>query len=264
MNYKIGIDIGASKIMGIIWNGKKITQSIKIKTSKNKRKFLSDMLELTATLIDIAGVKNVSGIGIAVAGILDKKGKMLESPNMKFLNGVNLKEIGAKKFKKQTRIINDAKAFLLYEMKHGVAQGRKNAVVITLGSGVGGAIEVNDKILFGAHGSAGEIGHTIIQLKTKNTKLKTIRLENLAAAKNLKRGYRRMGEALGIGLANIVNMLDPEIIVIGGGLASVGNKILFPAKRTMKKYIISPKAKNIRVVIEKNYEFASAIGATLL
>jgi len=256
MKYKIGIDIGASKIQGVVWDGGKITQSIKIKTPKNKKGFLKEIFELVAVLLDIAGPKQVSRIGIAVAGVLDKKGTMLESPNMRFLNGVNLKNFISERFKKQTSIINDAKAFLLYELKRGIARGRKNAVVITLGSGVGGAIEVNGKILFGAHGSAGEIGHTMILLP------KT--LEGLASAKALHGGYKKMGAYLGVGLANIINTLDPEVVVIGGGLASAGDKILTPAKKAMKKYILSPRAKNTKIAIEKNYEYASAIGAVLL
>lgn len=263
MKYKIGIDIGASKILGVIWNNKKIIQSIKIETPKNKKEFLNNLFGLLAVLIDLTGKGKISDIGIAIAGVLDKNGKMIISPNMKFLNGLNLKNLVADNFRKPTKIINDAKAFLMYELKLGVARKYKNVVVLTLGSGVGSGFSINGKLVFGSRGGAGEIGHTI--LKILNGKLITAKtLEDLASVKNINSGYSSMGEYLGIGLANLVNIIDPEIIVIGGGLASAGNKILNSAKETMKKYILSSQAKNIPVVIEKKYETAVAIGATLI
>lgn len=263
MKYKIGLDIGASKILGVILNGSKIIQSIKIETPKNKKDFLNNVFGLLAVLIDFVGKDKILGIGIAIAGVLDKNGKMIISPNMKFLNGLNLNNLVADKFKKPTKIINDAKAFLLYELKLGVARKYKNIAVLTLGSGIGGGFSIDGKPVFGSLGGAGEIGHTIIQIsKTKNQKPKTF--EDLASVKNINNGYSQIGEYLGVGLANLINTIDPEIIVIGGGLVSAGNKILNSAKITMKKYILSSTAKNIPVLPEKNYETANAIGATLI
>ncbi len=265
MRYKIGVDIGASKILGIIVNNKgNIFRSIKIKTPKNRKDFLSNLYELIAALIDLVGRNKVSGIGLAVAGVLDNDGKTLNSPNMKFINNLNLKRLIFKKFKKPTKIINDARAFLLYELKSGVAKNHKNIVVLTLGSGIGGSLAIDGKIVQGATNSAGEIGHTIIKVRTRKPKDEIYELEDLAAAKAMSLGYKKMGENLGISLANIVNILNPEIIVIGGGLASAGEKILSPAKKIMKKYIISPKAKNTPIVIEKNYAVAGALGTAIL
>lgn len=264
MKYKIGLDIGASKILGIIWNNKKIIYSVKIETPKNRKVFLDNVFGLLAVLIDLAGKDNVSDIGIAVAGVLDKNGKITVSPNMNFLNGLNLKNLVKAKFKKPTAVINDARAFLLYELKFGVARRYKNVLVLTLGSGIGGGFSIDGKPVFGSRGGAGEIGHIIIQIKIQNSKVKSLSLEDLASVKNINSGYSKMGEYLGIGLANLVNAIDPEIIVIGGGLASTGDKILNSAKKTMKKYILSHQAKNTPVIIEKKYEIASAIGTTLI
>ncbi|MBI3458776.1 ROK family protein [Candidatus Azambacteria bacterium] len=265
MKYQIGLDIGASKILGIVWDGQKIIKSIKIKTPKNKKELLASLFKLTSMLFKTNSQENIFSIGIAVAGVLDKNGKILISPNLKFLNNLNLKDLISKKFKRPTKIINDARAFLLYELKLGMASQYKNIVALTIGSGIGGGFSIKNKLVDGCHNSAGEVGHMIIQgIGNQRSKIKNLSLENLASVKNLRVGYTQMGQYLGIGLANLVNILDPEIIVIGGGLASVDHKILIPAKRVMKKLILSPQAKQIPIIIEKNFETANAIGATLI
>lgn len=239
MKYKIGLDIGATKIMGILWDGKSVFYSIKILTSKNKKKFLFDLFEIIFVLVDLVGKNKILGINIAVAGILDNNGKMLKSPNLPSIENLNLKNLVSRKFKKPVKIINDAKAFLLAESKLGAGMGYKNPIALTLGSGVGGA-----------HVYAGEFGHMIID--------KNLSLENLV--KNRK----KMGYYLGIGLANLSNIFEPDIIILGGGLSKAAKLFLPQTKLTMRKFIMSPMVKKVRIKLSKLGDEAVAIGATLI
>lgn len=239
MMYKIGIDIGATKIMGIVWDGKRVFHSIKILTPKNKKKFLFDLFEIIFVLVDLVGKNKILGINIAVAGILDNNGKMLKSPNLPIIDNINLKNLVSRKFRKPVKIINDAKAFLLAESRLGAGRGYKNPIALTLGSGVGGA-----------HKEAGEFGHMIID--------KNLSLENSIKSR------KKIGYYLGIGLANLSNIFEPDIIILGGGLSKAAKLFLPETKRTMQKFIMSPKMKKVKIKLSKLGDEAVAIGATLI
>lgn len=260
MKYTLGLDIGASKIQGILWDGKKVVEAVRIETPCTKELFLDALYDLTTGLIDCGGKSNIKGIGVAVAGVLTDKGVIEKSPNAAFLDGLNLVEALHVLTKKPVRILNDAKAFLWYELEKGVGKKYKNILVLTLGTGVGGAFSVEGKIATGAHGAAGELGHMVIHASKNNIQT----LEMLASGRALQYGPQKMGEALGVGIANCINILDPEVVVLGGGLVSLGNKILLPARRGAAKHILSPRAKKTPILIEQNYELAGGIGAALL
>lgn len=260
MKYTLGLDIGASKIQGILWDGKKVVEAVKIETPHTKENFLDALYDLTTALIDLGGRPNIKGIGVAVAGVVTKAGFIEKSPNAAFLDGLNLTEALRALTKKPVRILNDAKAFLWYELCIGVGKKYKNILVLTLGTGVGGAFSLEGKMVTGAHGAAGEVGHMVIHASKNNIQT----LEMLASGRALEYGPQKMGEALGVGIANLINILDPEVVVLGGGLASLGNKILFPAQRAAAKHVLAPRAKKTPILIELNYELAGSIGAALL
>ena len=268
--YALGIDIGASKILGVVCEVTrervKVVRQIKIITPSTRVAFLHELYELLALLMDSSTKRSITHAGVAVAGIFDHDGVLRNSPNMPFLNGFNVQHYFSKKIGVPVRAVNDARAFLSYSLRYGVAREQNDVVGVVLGSGVGGAIALDRRIVSGAHHSAGEVGHMIIDLETHHKKWNVKSLEALASVKALTRlghGYAQVGDALGIGFANIVNIIDPDMIVVGGGLASAGDLILVRARNVMEQYIVSPKARRIPVVIEKDYEVASAVGAVL-
>lgn len=285
----IGLDIGGTKINIILFDPNKgrVIKQKKESTPNNKKDFFEVLFDLVKEMSsDKAKSIKAKSIGVGVAGTLDlKKGKILRSMNMSFLDGVYLKKILEDKFKLPVRLDNDARCFLRGEALFGAAKGCQQAIGITLGTGIGGCLLIEGKIIAGAHHSAGEIGHTIIKYP--------FTLEDLASQKGIKKIQRRIevlsdktteelliraqkgyndakeifeevGFYLGIGLANLVNILDPEVIIIGGGLSQVGDFILKPAKASMNKFIISPQAKKVKISLSKLGENAGAIGAACL
>jgi glucokinase len=162
-----------------------------------------------------------------------------------------------------------------------------------LGTGVGGGIVLNKEILYGAGGTAGEIGHTIIKKDGRRCtcgskgcleayisergiketakeifgkEIDTINLYKMAKKGNKKaiKVWEITGRYLGTSLANIVDDLNPDVIVIGGGIAGAGEFLLASARKEMRKNILSSIAKNTKVVRAKLGEYAGAIGAALL
>lgn len=290
----IGIDIGGTNIKGVLMNGNKVVvrKKISTKSKSNKKIILTQLFECINYLIKKGG--RIRGIGIGVAGPIDfKNKKILNPPNVTAFKNFHLGEMIKDKFGIETVIDNDVNYLTLAEAILGAAKEKDFVVGLGLGTGVGGGIVLNEKIFHGANGSAGEIGHMIIfdngrqchcgnrgcleayvnekgiRKTTKEVfekEIDTITLFEMAKKGNKKaiKIWQITAKHLGIGLANLVNIMNPDIIVIGGGIANVGGLLLRPAVKEMKKNILSPLAKNTLVVKAKLGEYAGAIGAGLL
>lgn len=291
MSYIIGLDIGATKIAaGLVWQNQlpKITK-IPTQSHLGKKIILENILKAT----NIFFHQKVKAIGIGIAGQIDyKKGILLSSPNMaaNFKN-VNLKKILEKKFKRPVFVENDANCFTLAESVLGAGRYYKNVVGITLGTGIGGGIVINKQIYHGRNGLAGELGHmTIVEdgltcscgknghlevyasaramtyfyKKFTGKDLDTFQIEKLAnrGEKNALRVFKIMSDMLGIGLANIINIINPDIIVIGGGLVRV-KKIWQDALMKAKNEVVYPTLKNTPIVGSKLADNAPILGAAL-
>lgn len=271
----IGIDVGATKILGVLFEEEKPVKKIKEKTSSDKESFLRVLDKL---ICDLVSCSDVCGIGVGFAGMINKEGKIVKAPNIPFLDGFNFKEYLEKEYKAPIIVENDVKCFAFAESCRGRGEGAKNVVGLTLGTGVGGGIVLNCKILRGKDGSAGEIGHMVIDngktlenlssaagiMKISGRDIFEIEKAAKAGDENALGILKEAGKNLGIGLANIINILNPEIIIIGGGLSSLGDLILRPAKETALKFIINPTALNTKIVLSKLGEMAIPLGATLL
>ncbi|OGD39461.1 hypothetical protein A3A25_02075 [Candidatus Azambacteria bacterium RIFCSPLOWO2_01_FULL_46_26] len=280
--FSIGVDVGGSKINAMLFDLRKneIVRRQTIATPKKKKKLLNQLIQLIENVIAGVPKSRIAGIGLGIAGEIDfQKGILLNSPNLKFLNGTRPARTVEKYFKLKTGMDNDANCFALAEARLGAGRSFKNVVGITLGTGVGGGIVINGSLYHGAFGSAGEVGWMILD--------GTRTFEDLASEKFIKsishespinleakarRGdkkalkvYETLGTNLGLGIANIVNVMDPELIILGGGLASAAGLFLPQARKMAKKYIISPLSRRkLKIVLAKLGKNAGAVGAALL
>lgn len=227
---KLGVDIGASKIHIIVWDGKKVTARWRSRVVTPK------------ALKEAVNRFNINPVGIGVPGILDfKTGRILKCPNLLCFNGLNLKRL----LKKEVRVDNDAKCFLRAERKLGAAKGYKWALGLTFGTGIGGAIFPDFP---GADGSAGEFGHMVIERGRTWEKL----------YQKSKTEPRAQEKIHAIAIANLINIFNPQIIILGGGGAVRVKKPL------IEKFIVSPLAKRARIVSSRLGDDAVALGAALL
>ncbi|OHB22423.1 MAG: hypothetical protein A2939_02580 [Parcubacteria group bacterium RIFCSPLOWO2_01_FULL_48_18] len=293
----IGIDIGASKILGIVYDSrrKKIAR-LHIAQTEGPRSAVA-MAEKLILEHRMTGKGNIP-TGIAIAGVV-KNNTVVRAANMKGWNGINLKaafrhfdisvfrHIDISRF----RVENDAQCFGYAESLIGYGKNKESAVFLTLGSGIGGAILLNGSFYRGAHGSAGEVGHTVAKfvpskVEGRNSKFETLEWEYLAAKRffaahgvddpkeledKARKGnkkalnmYREFGVNLGVGLANIINTLDPEIIILGGGLAHTYDLFIAPARQTIKRFVVNPAASRTKIVKSKIAWQGAAIGAALM
>lgn len=268
----LALDIGGTHIRSAIVEGAKVNDFRKVRTPKEKK----EILKLIDEIIESHGKQKV--ICVAIAGVL-RDGKIVHALNTD-INHVALLSNLKKRFGAQILIENDANCAGLAELTYGAGKGKKNFVLLTLGTGIGGAIVIDGKLRLG-RGGAGEVGSMIMQdekifenLASGSTsarlalekglgKIDGYELERRASkgdARALKI-YAEIGNYLGIGLANIAYVVDPEMFIIGGGFGKVKH-IYAPMKKSLEKhYDLRPMPK---IVKAKFGDDAGLIGAGLL
>ena len=289
-NLYLGVDIGASNTKFIIISGKNIKtfEKFHLSTPHNKRK-LVDFIVAQIKSLEIKYRTKFAGVGVAFAGIINSSGTtILHSPNIRELDNFPLLRKLSVALDRRYILNNDANVFAFAEALAGAAKGVSRVAGITLGTGMGGGLVVNQVLEKGAHGGSAEIGHTIINpggIKCscggwghfeEHLSARAIRRHGVktqeelaqrasAGNKKAKAGFADMVAYLGYALANIVNFWDPEIIVIGGGIAEDADLLLKKAAQAAKKDIVSPEARAaLKVKKAKLGEYAGAMGAALL
>ena len=165
--YAIGIDLGGTKILAGLVNTKtgEVIASVKKKTQKKDSESITEkIIEATEKTIEEAEISlsEISSIGIGAAGQVDRaKGILVSAPNLNCFD-VNFKKILEKEFKIPVFVGNDVEVATIGEITFGNGVGYQNLVCVFVGTGVGSGIVCNGKIYSGATGTAGEIGHIIV------------------------------------------------------------------------------------------------------
>ncbi|MFH1201278.1 MAG: ROK family protein [Candidatus Omnitrophota bacterium] len=267
--FVIGIDIGGTNIKVGLINKDKIIHKFVLKTSLYPKK--SDLIKAVFSSIDkvlrnnCLEKKDILGIGIGLPGAIDyKRGIVHYLPNIPGWKDVPLARLIRNHLGISTYIDNDVNLMALAELYYGQGRGKKNLVCITLGTGVGGGLIIEGNIYRGTSFSAGEIGHMPIELKgafcncgshgcleslignsrilgrAKKVFGKYITLEELSnlAIKGNQRAvkiWQDTGFILGTVLAGVVNLLNPELIIIGGGVSESGKILFNQVRETIKE-----------------------------
>jgi len=279
IQYKIGIDLGGTNMRAVLYDGSKAVADYLLATPRDTYDHLLIMLfALVEPLIERAKKDQikVEGIGLGIAGTINyEKRRVTNSPNLPIINGMPITEDLEKKTELPAVIDNDANCFTRAEALTGAAVKHKNVFGAVIGTGIGGAWWINNEIYRGAHGGAGEPGHLLINFENKidfeGAFHKLFQNNPAQTAEEAYRGdvlaekaYAEFGEFLGLAFANIVNLIDPEAIVIGGSVSASADLFLKQAKRAMKQYIASPEAREAVILKSKLKDNAGAIGAALL
>jgi len=277
--YNIGIDVGGTKMTSVLTEGGKPITDFTLATPKdNLEHFIIMLKALVDPLLEMAksDKAKIGTMGIGIPGVMDgTKERILKCPNLSILDGVYLPKILKENFGLLSVMDNDANCFIRAEATLGAGKKYKNVYGITIGTGIGGGWWINDDIYNGSHGGGAEPGHMVVDYK-KPLDLEDAyhNLTSSSPAEVARRAYmgdvpaqrifEELGALFGASLASIVNIIDPEIIIIGGGVVESSDLFLNAAQKTMKELIISPAAKNTKIVKAKLGQLAGAIGASLL
>jgi glucokinase len=246
----------------------------------------------------------IKAVSVVVPGTVQTAdGIVMKAPNLPCLDGFRLGAALESELRWPAMLENDANAAAMGEMWRGAGRGYKSVICVTLGTGVGGGIIVDGKLLRGIDGSAGEIGHigveplgdpcgcgsrgclevyssaTAIVRQTRDLRprfpdspLHTV--ESLTAEKIYQAGlagdelalevFRRMGFYLGVGLASLVNVFNPEAIVIGGGVAAGWELFQTQIMETIHARAFPVPARRAKIVRAEKGDDAGLLGAAHL
>lgn len=299
---KIGIDIGGSHIaVGVItYNGTIICKSEKdlpsiLKTDEYGEFIIKTIIELIEDVLEKAqkDITKISLIGIAVPGMVSET-SIIKAENLHIKNLEITKEIN-KYFNVPVKLKNDAKCAALAEKEYGSLKKAKDAVFLSLGTGIGGAVFLNDELLVPKKYEGFEIGHMVIQkngikcncgrsgcfekyasMRALKEKLaEKLKLENITGEELKKILEDTKNEEVNniideyidnlcIGIANLTNIFEPEIISIGGSFAFYEKVLLKKLEERLKKEKLFNKENMPKLVVAKLKNDAGMIGAVLI
>ena len=165
-SFVVGVDIGGTGTkFGIVDSVGNVLFSSEMSTKKHAQvhSFIDELDEKLMELIDkVGGVGRIKGIGVGAPNGNIYTGTIEYAPNLPWKGIIPLAKMIQDKTKLPVKLTNDANAAAVGEMKYGAAQGMKDFIMITLGTGVGSGIVANGQLIYGHDGFAGELGHTII------------------------------------------------------------------------------------------------------
>ena len=240
------------------------------------------------------------GFGLALAALVNfRQGKILSSPNLPELNDLPLAEILAKSLQLKVVLENDATAAAIGEHWLGSSKSVENSVFVTLGTGVGGGLILEGRPYRGSDGTAGEIGHICVEPEglqcgcgnrgcveqySSATAIVRIAREQIAGGRSSKltgsdfsakdvfdaavandsvaiEAFRVMGSRLGIALADLVDVLNPDLIVIGGGAAGGWDFFIDHARIEINERAFRHPAQTVQLVRASLGNSAGILGA---
>ena len=306
----IGIDIGGTKIAGALVNRHgEILARIERPTlaSEGGQAVITRAGDIAQELIDATNDK-IEGIGVASGGQIDPRtGTVLHATDLlPGWRGIEITRIMQERFHLPARSINDGRAAALGEGRFGAAQGVQDFVCIVIGTGIGGGIISGGKLLEGALGAAGSVGHMIIEVGGRPCncgsagclevyasgtaiisriieladgrginsplveRLRSGELIGMAAMNEAVKddlaleAIREAGRYLGWGIVSLLNLLNPAMVVVGGGVSELGDLLLDPAREIACTYSLRGESDPVQIVKAKLGNDAAMLGAASL
>ncbi len=314
MKYYIGIDLGGTNIVaGVVDENYNIISKASTKTNcpRPAQEIADDMAAMAIKAVEDAGLtmEQIEWVGVGTPGIANSATGVIEYSNNLGFENTPMAEYIRKHIDKPVFIENDANAAAYGEYVAGAAKGAKNAVCITLGTGVGGGIVIDGKIYSGSNFAGAEIGHTVISVdgpqcscgrkgcfevyssatglvrmtKEKMAECPDSKMHDITAERGGKVSARtsfdamRLGDAaakevvdfyikcLAAGITNTINIFQPDVLCVGGGVCNEGDPLLLPMKEIVAKEVYTRNSpKNTEIVIAKLGNDAGLIGAAFL
>ena len=260
MALRIGIDLGGTKIEAIALEGER--EVFRKRVAAPRGSYESTI----STVASLVGEIGEGSVGIGIPGALSRVTGRVKNANSTWLIGKPLKSDLEKALRREVRLENDANCFALSEATDGAGKGAAVVFGVILGTGVGGGLAVDGKIIVGVNAIAGEWGHNPLpEPAAQDLPLQPCYcgrrgcIETYLAGPGLSRDHERetgqrleaeaivsLGgaamaryeERLGRALASVINLLDPDVIVLGGGMSNA-SRLYTEVPRLWSRYVFS-------------------------
>jgi len=299
MHYIIGIDLGGTNLRVGLFDEKlqlKKKYIFSTKSFKDKEALIGAIIDSTKAILHKNALKlsQIWGVGLGLPGPVNYQKQIVHFfPNIKGWRNVYLGDILKEALGLEIFIDNDANLVCLAETFLGIAKGYHNVVGVTLGTGVGGGLVLEGKIYRGTDFVAGEIGHIPLNEKgplcnctgraclesyigsakimqeAKKVFKKEVSLEQLSML--AKKGnpkaikiWQRVGERLGIVLSGVANLLNPQAVVIAGGVSKAGRWLFEGIRKTIRERAMPVAARRVKILKSYFKDDAGITGAALL
>ncbi len=289
----IGLDVGGTKVSMAVLREGRLDEARLAPTVTDSSDALVDQL------VDIiAGAGEADAVGIGIPSVVDfEQGMALTSVNIP-LRDVPLRGMLSERLGIPVFVDNDANVAALAEAHDDDgATIADSLVMLTIGTGVGGGIVIGGRIYRGATGAGAELGHQLVgadltagepahsdhapQPGSLEQLAAGRALDRLAAGRGLKDGphaveaaragdpraleaIRILGQRVGIGIANAINIFDPDLVVIGGGVCAAGDLLLVPARETAWRFVLAGVGRRTEVRLARYGPQAGVRGAALM
>lgn len=305
----IGVDVGGTKVLGVVVDSRDpatVLAEERVPTPEGGAGLVDTLLELVAVLSRSS--PPAAALGVGVPGLVDRGGRLHIGAHLPSIHNLSLAELVADRSGLRAIVDNDANCHAVAERACGAAAGADEALVVTLGTGIGAGIITGGQLLRGANGFAGEPGHMIVdpdglpcpcgkrgcwERYASGTALARLaaeaardgRLDAIVARAGSPGSVRgedvtagaRAGDAgslavlgdlaqwIALGLANLVNILDPAVVVIGGGLVEAADLLLPEVRPRFASLVMAGDQRpSSPIVAAALGERAGAIGAAVL
>jgi len=305
----IGIDAGGTKLLGGVVDDT-LTVHHRVRRlwrGADRRETIDIVLDSVAEVR--AAAPDVEAVGFGIPSLVNgERGTSVWSNHLP-IDDVPFRDLMSERLGLPVVVDNDTNAAALAEHRHGAARGADHAVMIALGTGIGGGLVLDGKVYRGAHGFAGELGHMVVNHDGANCPgdcpgrgcLEVLVSGNAigvagqgaaardpgsALGRQLAEGGQitgglvtelahagdpdaravlaEIGRQLGSGLCGVINALDPEVVVVGGGGVAAGDLLLDPAREVVAQRALPPMAEAVRIVPAHFGDESAMLGAALL
>ncbi|UNU23167.1 ROK family protein [Microcoleus vaginatus] len=285
----IGIDLGGTAIkLGRFSENGLCNQSLTVPTPQPATPE-AVLAAMTDAILQLNPAENdVSAIGIGTPGPADAAGRIARvAINLKNWHNVPLADWVEAKTGLPTMLANDANCAGLGEAWLGAGRHFKDLILITLGTGVGGAVILDGKLFVGHQGAAGELGlitinpdgpecnsgnhgsleqYVSVQAIRRETDLEPLQLANLAKYGDAKalEFWQNYGRYIGIGLASLLYVLTPEAIIIGGGISAGAEFFLPQVREEIERRVLPTSREELQLLVAELGNQAGIVGAAKL
>lgn len=155
----LGVDLGGTKCLGVALDGGEVVDEVRMPTPAGE----DALLEVLATVVDrLQPTSPPEAVGVGAPGLVDREGVLHFAPNLEIDGELDVRTALAERLGVRVQVDNDATCAAWGERSHGAARGLDDVVLVTLGTGVGGGIVAGGRVVRGAHGFAGELGHMVV------------------------------------------------------------------------------------------------------
>src|SRR6476619_4175314 len=285
MSYSIGVDLGGTNIkIVVISNDGNVLEYLTCDTADSEGSW-AQTIKQNIDLIQKQRGQSACHIGLAAPGLAASDGRSIAymQGRLAGLQGFVWQDF----LESRVVVLNDAHAALLGEVWQAAAKGYRNAILLTLGTGVGGAVLVDGRLIKGQIGRAGHLGHVSVnsdgapdivnapgsleqmignynvaeRSEGRFTSTRLLVEAHLRGDSDATRIWLRSIHHLAAAIASFINGFDPEIVIVGGGIAQAGSALFDPLRKELDRFEWRPLGHTVQVIPAALGEKAGAIGA---